>query len=523
MGFSEGIKKRLMVDSARHCCVCHRYKGVGVEVHHIHPKADGGADTYENGIVLCFDCHCAAGHYNLNHPRGTKFSPDELRGHKERWFDHVKHHSLDSMSDEDVPNVICRYFLTADREEVSKILGRDSGAAFSLKYLLRTPRLKTQFDQLANAYGGRAQDQETDGYGNEFFETRAQLIEKYPEFEGRQNAQVSQRIADDEKLSDPFTAILLQLGAKLEDVASMSLFYEACGGSGWGVDFHTRKPYFVFAQIMSLNDEPVSVTSINNQPFKNNALCQKDAFDMSEVRDLFNINNLVLLKNESIGIFLGAMAGPIDYNPTSYQFETGPSIGEDYHGDTIVRTVLNAEGVASDFSTVGQLYIPRTATVHLHGRDREIAFEEFRPDTLFLISREWLCGSCPHVFGLDKETGKIHFLRTLFDNVGPDEIEEVINCEGYSKLIIAEFDNEVTHIGSVSLDGVQVYRDRKLVYGDAIELDVSGACTFSISGHYRAEIGQPANGVHRRQKLSKYRAYERELRLGFIEAEKVGV
>ena len=72
--------------SARHCAVCRRYKGVKIEVHHIKPKNQGGKDTFENAIPLCFDCHSDAGHYFANHPKGTKFSPAELKKHKKEWF-----------------------------------------------------------------------------------------------------------------------------------------------------------------------------------------------------------------------------------------------------------------------------------------------------------------------------------------------------------------------------------------------------------------------------------------------------
>ncbi len=77
--FSKEIKKEVLTKSARHCCVCHRYKGVKVEVHHMILQSDGGTDDIENAIALCFDCHADAGHYNKQHPRGTKFTPSELR------------------------------------------------------------------------------------------------------------------------------------------------------------------------------------------------------------------------------------------------------------------------------------------------------------------------------------------------------------------------------------------------------------------------------------------------------------
>lgn len=60
MPFSKEIREDALVASARHCCVCHRSKGVKVEVHHIVPTSQGGTDDFDNAVVLCFDCHADA-------------------------------------------------------------------------------------------------------------------------------------------------------------------------------------------------------------------------------------------------------------------------------------------------------------------------------------------------------------------------------------------------------------------------------------------------------------------------------
>jgi hypothetical protein len=58
-----------------------------VNVHHIVPEADGGPNVLENAIALCFTCHAEAGHYNPRHPLGTKYSPEELRKHRDDWWE----------------------------------------------------------------------------------------------------------------------------------------------------------------------------------------------------------------------------------------------------------------------------------------------------------------------------------------------------------------------------------------------------------------------------------------------------
>ena len=57
-----------------------------MEIHHIVPKEQGGDDSFDNGIPLCFDCHADVMAYNPKHPKGSKFTPSELREHRDQWF-----------------------------------------------------------------------------------------------------------------------------------------------------------------------------------------------------------------------------------------------------------------------------------------------------------------------------------------------------------------------------------------------------------------------------------------------------
>lgn len=89
MGFSKRVKEKAFVASARRCCLCKRFVGRNIELHHIFQASEGGEDTFENAIPLCFDCHADAGHYNSKHPRGSKLSSSELKEHRDLWYDTV--------------------------------------------------------------------------------------------------------------------------------------------------------------------------------------------------------------------------------------------------------------------------------------------------------------------------------------------------------------------------------------------------------------------------------------------------
>lgn len=86
MPFPVTVREDALVRASRCCCVCHTFGGRNIVAHHIIQEADGGPNTIDNAIPLCPMCHMEAGHYNKRHPLGTKYSPTELRRHRDKWF-----------------------------------------------------------------------------------------------------------------------------------------------------------------------------------------------------------------------------------------------------------------------------------------------------------------------------------------------------------------------------------------------------------------------------------------------------
>lgn len=90
MGFPTSVAERALLDSGRHCCICGEFRGSKIELHHIIPRAQGGPDTYENCIPLCFDCHAEVEAYNPKHPKGRRYSASELRSRRDRLYQWVR-------------------------------------------------------------------------------------------------------------------------------------------------------------------------------------------------------------------------------------------------------------------------------------------------------------------------------------------------------------------------------------------------------------------------------------------------
>lgn len=95
-GFPVAVRRRALIACARHCCLCQKFCGTKIECDHIVPRERGGDDVFNNCIPLCFDCHAEVHNYNERHPRGTRYTPTELRKRREIWYRKVRTGQLSS-------------------------------------------------------------------------------------------------------------------------------------------------------------------------------------------------------------------------------------------------------------------------------------------------------------------------------------------------------------------------------------------------------------------------------------------
>lgn len=86
MAWPNEVRTEVLIKCGRHCCICHKFCGIKLELHHIKLKSEGGEDTADNCIPLCFDCHADQRSYDHIHPKGLKYSREELKGHRDKWY-----------------------------------------------------------------------------------------------------------------------------------------------------------------------------------------------------------------------------------------------------------------------------------------------------------------------------------------------------------------------------------------------------------------------------------------------------
>ena len=141
MPFSQKDVETALVLCGRNCCLCHRFCGTNIELHHIVPEGKGGLDVLDNAIPLCFDCHAEVEHYNPQHPRGRKFTESELKAHRDAWYAKVatsegalraspEHTNMDRTLFSKI-----RQMLPSDGDGISFLRNTDLGGSFELDCL----------------------------------------------------------------------------------------------------------------------------------------------------------------------------------------------------------------------------------------------------------------------------------------------------------------------------------------------------------------------------------------------------
>ena len=132
MSFPQYVSDAALSACGRCCCICHKFCGTKMELHHIKQVAYGGDDTFENCIPLCFDCHADMGKADPKHNKGKKYSEEELIAHRDNWYRAVREGKTLVGNTLDKDSIICE----EDRRLYTRIVD-----AFSknIQYELKFP------------------------------------------------------------------------------------------------------------------------------------------------------------------------------------------------------------------------------------------------------------------------------------------------------------------------------------------------------------------------------------------------
>lgn len=96
MPFPRAVRIQALIACQRFCCLCQKRKHTRIACHHIDQNAHGGADTFENCIPLCPDCHAEVKAFDpQHHPGMTSYSKDELLKRRDDWYEVILRRTKD--------------------------------------------------------------------------------------------------------------------------------------------------------------------------------------------------------------------------------------------------------------------------------------------------------------------------------------------------------------------------------------------------------------------------------------------
>jgi hypothetical protein len=489
MPFSHSIRVRAMVDAARHCCLCHRHKGVHLEVHHIIPEAQGGPNTYENAIVLCFDCHADAGFYNANHPRGTKITEQELRKARDEWYATARIGNVQAPKELDFLH--CRYVIGKHFEFLSEIVQANlQHFPLANSLLVRTPSLYF----LGNVVNSHKYDYRYGGVPGDVFSTREQYLEVHADSDIRPTSyeggfvyfsfertpsidEVTTRVASE----DPITRLLLEAGVPVRLLTRAVASEDACGG-GFPESYRTRPLWGVFLVVTNVSDQHLRLRALTGEMYG------RGTHDFHPMHTLpiaittsISLPEAPIAPGASVIIPVATVLGPLDHIPIQVGYSDGSTLGRAYSQDFTHITTFEERTLAS--FTWGPTFLPQRVEYMYDGFIQHESVHDLNLDNVYEIDRHWAMGSCPHAFAIDSE-GRARYLGEVVPRGCNRVVTDTILVPDSSEMIvIAELEDEVTYLQEIRDSGDLLVADVRLTKGMSIMLRPTSR-VITVQGSY---------------------------------------
>lgn len=123
MSFPKKVQIEALAACGRRCCICHKFCGTKIALHHIKQKADGGNDSFDNCIPLCLDCHEDMGKADPRHVTGKHYSEMELKLHRDNWYKKVQNpiEGVEIATEDEIKNLFRNNAIVSDGKITSPI------------------------------------------------------------------------------------------------------------------------------------------------------------------------------------------------------------------------------------------------------------------------------------------------------------------------------------------------------------------------------------------------------------------
>lgn len=452
-----------------------------MEVHHLVQEADGGTNKLDNAIPLCFDCHCDAGHYNSQHPKGSKFSINELVKARDDWYARVRNNSIPEKV-EVSSDIQTSYYVLHSFEILQKTLSND----FSSVNRFRT-RVYLVANAVSNFWQELLQNHKND-YG---FSIDQRLMIELAQYGSIEEYLVTHRdasILDKSGVNRPYYEASRPISwSELEEQLSPNSFVKSFEKAGVesisiikGV-LHENGPscsgdtpeygYTEYVEIAPLSFVFLGITNVSSRPIKLDTL--KTGSGSTRLPEF------ALLPMEMLMMPLATVTNLIGIDES-----VQPIIQrEGERGESFSRIINASDFPLEKVSFIFQKIEPESLIYHDEFGEYELGVHQLNLSNLYSVNSYWQCGSCPHLFF--EEDGAQFYQGELFLACNGQKVQEDFTIpKGVSAIIIRELEDEVTEIDLVLINGKVKLRNAQLNKGDTLKLPVQPFDAVKIIGKY---------------------------------------
>lgn len=511
MPFPDQVREKTLVAAARYCCVCHRFKGVKVEVHHIVPESRGGTNDLENAIALCLDCHTDAGHYNPAHPRGSKYSPSELRRHRDQWYAMVKANAIRPPAEPDI--LLCRYLLCKSFDALREITLGDLSNAPANKPLLVTNAVRGYHRHLVETHPEQYRHEQVDG---EAFVNRDALLRKhrgariierssadhYPYFQTVRSPAIDElceRVAP----RDVVTRLLLDADVDPTEISVALAYHEQCGQECFQEIYHVRPLWGLYLAATNVTEDVIRIEAVTCEIDEPAGLGYRRLVRRAElVKTDVRLPAAPIPVGGTILVPLATLLGPmtnVHYQLLSEESSTLRS------GQVQVVSHKDISAAYDNTTLIGPALWPLSFHLAQAGVMSKQHLHEFDLSNLYTIHRFWEMGSCPHLFCVSSESGTRKYLGQLFARTpGKKATETLLVQSGTTALVIAELEPERTILDHIRVNGQIFLEGLILTQGQSLLVDVYPGDVVEITGQYESPSGARPNPLERNRVISNF-------------------
>lgn len=289
-----------------------------------------------------------------------------------------------------------------------------------------------------------------------------------------------QRFAPD----DPLLRQLMEAGVAPEELCVALGYFEECGEAGFVELYRFRPLWGVFLAVTNMSNTTLFLRSMEGsftsggqvlfRPFEDTSLETAGVVDLPGAPLAPNMTAII-----PVGIALAPLHHVVEDEWSSVETELERARIQ------LVRHTSIAPADRAAFRLLGPAWRPTRIRFEVQQLSRYQEVHALDLSNLYTVSRHWQMGSCPHLFLRSASCGRLAYWRELFARQPCSDLEEFLfPPEGYDQVLIAELEDETTHVHRLRIGGRVILESLRIHRGAVVNIDLKTASLVTAEGRY---------------------------------------